>query len=352
MLNSRYSVVQFTDSELPRFEVVRVSPVRRSAGQGVRFLCLCLSCLLLGSCAKVGNPLPPLVLYPETVSDLKVVQVGDHFQIVFSLPPGEIERVEIYRQCGTNPSLTEEAEATARLQRNQLSPYHEEGQFVFEDSPGWNQTCIYGLRFANRQDRRSPFSNFVQTVPFPSAQPPTALRYQVHQNQILVSWDPPTENIDGSQPPQILGYLVNSKHRVSAAEYSDLEFEFGEVQSYRVQSISRDANLLILSPFSDTLRIIPRDEFPPATPQHITAFVLEGKVRIFWNENKEADLKGYFLYSGTDANRLKKSSSSITINRYVDESVVPGQTYYYQLSAVDQVGNEGSRSEPVSVTVQ
>jgi len=323
----------------------------------VSCLCCLLSvvcCLLLplASCAKVGDPLPPLVSYPETVTDLKIVQVGDHFQIVFSLPPGEIERVEIYRQCGSNPSLTEETEATARLQRNQLSPYHEETQFVFEDSPGLDQACIYGLRFANNQNRRSLFSNFVQTIPLPSARPPTALRYQVLQDRIVVNWDPPTENIDGSRPPQIVGYLMNSTHRVSTAEYSDLEFQFGEVQSYRVQSISRDANPLILSPFSNTLKIIPSDEFPPATPHNITAFVLEGKVQIFWNENKEADLKGYFLYSGTDVNHLKRSSSSITINRYVDESVVPGQSYYYQLSAVDQVGNESSKSEPVSVTVQ
>ena len=309
-------------------------------------------CLLLASCAKVGDPLPPLVRHPETVTDLKVVQVGEQVQIVFSLPPEEIERVEIYRQCGISPSLTEETEVRARLQRNQLSLYHQENQFVFEDSPGLDQTCIYGLRFANSQNRRSPFSNFVETNPLPSAQPPTALRYQVHQERIVVSWDSPTENIDGSRPPQILGYLVNSKHRVSATEYSDLEFEFGEVRSYRVQTMSQDTNPLILSPFSDTLRILPRDEFPPATPQNMTAFVLEGKVQIFWDENKEADLKGYFLYSGTDVNRLKKSSSSITITRYVDESVVPGQSYYYQLTAVDQVGNESSKSDPVSVTVQ
>ena len=313
---------------------------------------LCCLLLPLASCAKVGDPLPPLVRHPETVTDMKVVQVGDHFQIVFSLPPGEIERVEIYRQCGSNPSLTEEAEATARLQRDQLSPYHEGNEFVFEDNPGLDQTCIYGLRFANNQNRRSPFSNFVQTTPVPSARPPTALRYQVQQDQIVVNWDPPTENVDGSQPPQIVGYLVNSKHRVSTAEYSDLEFRFGEVQSYRVQTISQDADPLILSPFSHTLRVSPRDEFPPATPQNVSAFVLEGEVQVFWDENKEADLEGYFLYSGTDVNQLKRSSSSITINRYVDESVVPGQSYYYQLTAVDQVGNESSKSEPVSVTVQ
>lgn len=312
----------------------------------------CLCSLLLVSCAKVGDPLPPLVRHPETVTDVEGVQVGERVRLVFSLPPEEIERVEIYRQCGTSPSLTEETEATARLQRDQLSALSVANRFVFEDSPGMDQTCLYGLRFANRQDRLSPFSNFVQTIPFPSARPPTGLRYRVSQDRIVVTWDPPTENIDGSRPPQILGYLVNSRHRVNTAEYADLEFQFGEVQSYRVQSISRDANPLILSPFSNTLRIIPRDDFAPATPQNISVFVLEGKVQILWDENREADLEGYFLYSGTDVNRLERSSSSITINRYVDEDVVPGQTYFYQISAVDQAGNEGSRSAPISVTVQ
>ena len=81
--------------------------------------------------------------------------------------------MEIYRKCGEDLSLTEQAEATARVEGNNLSRYHEEGKYVFEDRPGWSQTCSYGLRFGNRQGRRSPFSNFVETGSIPSAQPPT-----------------------------------------------------------------------------------------------------------------------------------------------------------------------------------
>ena len=260
--------------------------------------------------------------------------------------------MEIYRRCGEDLSLTEEAEPTARLEGNQLSLYHEEGKLVFQDRPGLSQICRYGLRFANRQGRRSPFSNFVQTVAVPPAQPPTHLRYQLHQNQLVVRWDPPTENIDGSRPPRLVGYLVNSEHLVQEPEYSDLEFQFGQMQSYRVQSVSRGEEPLILSHFSDVLRIVPRDEFPPVTPQNITAFARQGQVQILWDQNKEADLEGYFVYRGTDPNHLEKSSSSITINRYVDDSVAPGKTYYYQLSAVDQTGNESPKSEIISITVQ
>ena len=313
---------------------------------------LCFMVLLLGACAKVGDPLPPLVLYPGTVTDLTVAQVGDHFQIVFSLPQQEIEWVEIYRSCGEDLSLTEQAEAMARLEGNKLSRYHEEGKFVFEDHRGWIQACRYGLRFGNQQGRRSPFSNFVETVSIPSAQPPTNLRYQLHQNRLVLGWDPPTENIDGSRPPHLVGYLVNSKHLVSEPEYSDFDFQFGEMQSYRVQSVSRGADPLIVSQFSDTLRTVPRDEFPPAMPQNITAFFLEGQAQVLWDANRETDLDGYFIYSGTDPNRLEKSLASITINKYVDDSVVAGETYYYQLSSVDLTGNESSKSEIVSLTVE
>ena len=260
--------------------------------------------------------------------------------------------MEIYRSCGQDLSLTEQAEAMARLEGNTLSRYDEEGKFVFEDHPGWSQICRYGLRFGTRQGRRSPFSNFVETVSIPSAQPPTNLRYQLHQNRLVLGWDPPTENIDGSRPPQLVGYLVNSEHLVSEPEYSDFDFQFGEMQSYRVQSVSRGADPLIVSQFSDTLRTVPRDEFPPATPQNITAFFLDGQAQVLWDANRETDLDGYFIYSGTDPNRLEKSLASITINKYVDDSVVPGETYYYQLSAVDFTGNESSKSETVSLTVE
>ena len=313
---------------------------------------VCCLGLLLGGCAKVGDPLPPLVLYPGTVTDLTAAQVGDHFQIVFSLPPQEIEWVEIYRRCGEDLSFTEQAEALARVEGNKLSRHLEEGKFFFEDHPGWSQTCRYGLRFGNRQGRRSPFSNFVETVSIPSAQPPTNLRYQLHQDRLVFRWDPPTENIDGSRPPHLVGYLVNSQHLVSEPEYSDFDFQFGEMQTYRVQSVSRGADPLILSQFSDTLRTVPRDAFPPETPQNITAFFLEGEVQVLWNANRETDLDGYFIYSGPDPNRLEKSSASITINKYVDDSVEPGKTYYYQLSAVDRTGNESPKSETISITLE
>ncbi|MDA2933807.1 hypothetical protein MYX82_05635 [Acidobacteria bacterium AH-259-D05] len=317
---------------------------RRSAVCG-----LWLSCLLLSGCAKIGDPLPPLVHPTDTVTDVETVQVEDHFQIVFSLPSHEIRWVEIYRQCGSNPSPPEQS--LVRLEPEELSHYNQGNKFFFEDHPGLSQPCSYWLRFVNRQGLRSPFSNLAQTLPIPPARPPTNLRYQVHQTQIVVKWDAPVANIDGSQPPRLAGYLVNSKHLVRQPEYTETEFQFGQEHSYQVQSVSREADPLILSGYSDTLKFVPRDEFPPGIPQNITILSLEGKVQIFWDANKESDLKGYFVYSGTDPNRLRKSSSSITINRYVDESVTTGKAYYYQLSAMDRAGNESPKSDIVTITV-
>ncbi|MFQ5928190.1 MAG: fibronectin type III domain-containing protein [Acidobacteriota bacterium] len=306
---------------------------------------------MLSACAKVADPLPPVILHPGTVTDLEGIQVGDRFQIVFSLPPEEIRWVEVYRQCGTILTPSEKAEPLARIERNKLLVYREQEKFLFEDRPGLSQTCSYTLRFVNRQGRRSPFSNIVQAARLPPAQPPSNLRREVQQDRIIVRWDPPTENIDGSRPVHLVGYLVNSKHFVSNPEYTDLEFQFGEVQSYQVQSVTHRADPLIFSEFSDTLKVVPRDEFPPSVPQNITALDLEGKVRILWDTNKEADLRGYFVYRGTDPNQLEKSSQLVRINIYQDESVTSGKTYYYQVSAVDKAGNESPKSETVSISI-
>ena len=320
---------------------------QRSAVRG-----LWLTCLLLSGCAKVGDPLPPLIRHPDTVTDIEVIQIGEDLQLVFSLPPQEIRWVEIYRQCGSDPPPPEQSEPLARIKPKQLSHYRQENKFVFEDGAELSQPCSYWLRFVNPQGRRSPFSNRTQTVAIPAARPPTNLVYQVHQTQIVVRWDPPVENIDGSRPLRVVGYLVNSEHLVHQPEYTELEFQFGKERSYQVQSISREADPLILSRFSDTLSFVPKDEFPPLIPENITVLNLGGKVQILWDASQEPDLKGYFVYWGTDPNHLRKSSSLITINSYVDESVIIGQTYYYQLSAIDQVGNESLPSEMVTITVK
>ena len=315
--------------------------------------CLRVTCFLFFAyCAKVGDPLPPLTLQLPTISDLELVQIGNDVRLTFPLPVGQIRRVEVYRECGTLPPVSEQSKPMAVINLDDLLPTSVRGRYLFRDDATFSRRCVYGLRFVGSRGKRSAFSNLVYTKPIYPARPPTHLTYEVFEKQIKISWDPPTENVDGSRPARIVGYLVNSQRFVTSPRLIDDEFQFRMKLSYSVQTVSHRGQPLIVSEASETLTLIPEDEFSPAPPVNLSALNIQGKIQLLWDVNKESDLEGYFIYRGTRSDQMEKSSPLITINVYLDESVIAGQTYYYQVSARDTSGNESSRSSSVSVRVE
>lgn len=310
---------------------------------------LWLLCSLSGGCAKIGDPLPPLIHHPFTTDELQLVQVADRVDLLFAVPPGEIATVEVYRRPSTPVDVGNEVQRIAIIRREDLRK-SSGSRFVFQDRPGSvRQAWYYALRFVNKQGRRSDFSRSVHTEPVAPAQPPSDLTEEVQEDQIIIRWRAPEANIDGSRPPHALGYLVNSEHFVTETEYVDRDFRFNQERTYRLQAVARRLNPLILSEFSDTLTVVPRDVFPPAAPQNVTGLLWEGRIQLLWDANKELDLRGYVVYRGRDPNQIEKSSPLITINRYTDEAISSSDSWYYQVSAVDQLGNESEKSDRVSV---
>ncbi len=124
---------------------------------------LCCSFVFLSACAKVADPRPPLDQQPGTVQDLRVVQMADQVRMIFSLPAGEIQWIEVYRQCERSSSAVGKIELIVRLPCNQLSSGRKQGEFFFEYRPPKpGHSCRYALRFVNGQGRRSELSNFAQ----------------------------------------------------------------------------------------------------------------------------------------------------------------------------------------------
>ena len=315
-------------------------------------LFVCSFALLLG-CAKVGDPLPPVIHHPSIVRHLELVQIAENVQLTFSLPAEEIEEVEIYRQTDTPIRADSGAKPAVRIGVQDLLRDEEAGRFLFRDRPGsGDQTWYYSLRLVNESGRRSDLSKSVHTAPRVAALPPVELTGEVREDRVIVRWRAPEANIDGSRPPNVVGYRVNSDSFVSENEYMDRDFHFGEPQVYTVQTVTRRADPLILSKFSDTLTVVPRDVFPPRTPQNLTTLFWKGKIRILWDANKEADLQGYLVYRGRSRDGLEKSSSLVMINNYTDKDAAPGVTWYYSVTALDESGNESAQSKTVEVSVE
>jgi len=95
------------------------------------------------------------------------------------------------------------------------------------------------------------------------------------------------------------------------------------------------------------------DNLPPAAPQGLSAQIEGNHIRLNWNPNIEADLKGYLVYRGP---RLLQGDPSvdprvltITDPTWLDQNVGDGM-HQWRAVAVDTTGNVSEFSEPVTVT--
>jgi fibronectin type 3 domain-containing protein len=75
-------------------------------------------------------------------------------------------------------------------------------------------------------------------------------------------------------------------------------------------------------------------------------------VTLNWVASASA-VKGYYVYSKTQASGAltKLNSTPIAATTYTDTSVQSGQTYYYDVTAVDSDGVESAASNEVTVTI-
>jgi fibronectin type 3 domain-containing protein len=232
----------------------------------------------------------------------------------------------------------------------------------------------YAVRYVNASGQRAAFSNFLLLEPVGRiAQAPTIIttNKEVSETAITISWQPPTANIDGSTPVNLLGYNVyrveesqdiNSQTPIndaliSGTQYQDRNFKFGQSYRYVVRSVSLGTEGgQVESLNSNSITVAPLDTFAPSAPQGITAAAAPGRLSIFFAANPEPDIAGYNIYRSTDPDLPKDKWNKLnatTLQRttFQDERVESGKRYYYYLTAVDEAGNVSPPSDVVSETV-
>ncbi|MFG3094854.1 fibronectin type III domain-containing protein [Streptomyces sp. NPDC048202] len=96
------------------------------------------------------------------------------------------------------------------------------------------------------------------------------------------------------------------------------------------------------------------DTVKPLAPTGLTAAYDRGtaKATLRWTRNKEMDLAGYRVYRRASGSSWTKVSGSplLTSPSFVDAPPVTGQTFFYELRAVDKAGRESTGSADVSAT--
>ncbi|HCX31594.1 MAG TPA: hypothetical protein DHU55_17760 [Blastocatellia bacterium] len=349
-----------------------------------------LSVFVAADCGKRRPPLPPIERVQQRTELLSGVQRGN--QVILSWPAPQrnasdqsvqsIRRIDVYRLAEKPRAplgLTEE-EFAARSTLIGSVTYDQIKSAVdnltYTDTlelAGEPARLRYAVRYVNAAGQRAAFSNFLLLMPAARiAQAPTMIATgQVSENAITIAWQPPSANIDGSTPVNLLGYNVYRMEEaeressetpinsslVSGTQYVDKNFKFGDNYRYLVRAVSLGTEGdQVESLNSNSISVSPRDVFKPSAPASITVAAAPGRLSLFFPANPEPDIAGYNVYRSTDPNLPKEqwtkmNATLLTRTTFQDEKVESGKRYYYYLTAEDQVGNVSAPAEVVSEVV-
>lgn len=224
------------------------------------------------------------------------------------------------------------------------------------------QTYLYSVKAYN-SDQESDFSLaamitfvIIDTMP-PFA--PTFLNAVPDTTTVFLTWQANSEtdlagyNIYRKAEDEPLFYKINGSLIITNS-YTDSLLASNKTYQYKVTAADTSSNESEPSNILSVKTLAASDITAPAAPTGLTASGSEYQVNLSWDANSEADLHHYNLYRSTKAPDGIETSyyrySNILTNSYLDEDVSNGTTYYYQVTAVDNSGNESTKSAEMSAT--
>ncbi len=344
--------------------------------------------VFIGACGKRRPPLPPIERVQQRTELLSGAQRGN--QVILSWPAPirnapdssvqSIRRIDVYRlaQRPTAPLPLTEEEFSAKstligsVTYDQIKNAGDTLTYVDTlELAGQPTRLRYAITYVNASDQRAAFSNFLLIEPAARiAQPPSLVATDKENTEegVVLTWQPPAANIDGSTPVNLLGYNVYrvdeaqtdvgqtplNSPLVSGTQYVDKSAQFGGKYRYVVRSVSLGTEgAQVESLNSNSLTVSRVDLFPPSAPSSLSIVAGIGRISIFFQTNPEPDIAGYHIYRSTDPDLpkdkwTKLNTELLTRTTYQDERVEAGKRYYFYVTAVDQAGNLSPPSEVVS----
>ena len=329
-------------------------------------------------CGKKGNILPPLVRFPQTAENVRVVQKADQIILTWQNPTAYedgstlsvIEKIEIWvlerkaaEEAETAEILVEEYEQTAELLATITEDQIQKSMIYSYDLSGkdyLSKKYTFSLRVKDKK-RYSPFSVLVSLKPMILPLPPTEVVAAVFPDRIEITWNPPLENRDQSSPSNVKGYNIyrsegeTEPQHLNAGltegeKYEDRNFVFGQTYRYFVRASATDTSPYFESEDSEGMEILTKDTFAPEPPKGLISVAGQTVLAISWDANAEDDLDGYRVW------RREEGATEFTLltpdpikeSAYNDRAVEKGKMYAYAVTALDKDGNESQKSKTIS----
>jgi hypothetical protein len=356
-------------------------------------LSILVACLLVGigltGCGTPGAPQLPSLQLARPVDDLTASRKGNKVQLDWTLPRKNTDRTlvknipqsMVCRHDGT--ALMSGCTTVATVQNPKLEQKNKSEQpaavhmkFVDtlpaqlgEQNPAG--FVRYAVEILNSRERGAGLSNQVLIPVAPTIVPPEQLALKVEADGVLLSW----VGANVSAPPTGLTYRYRVMRSPSGANayialadinpetdgfYLDKTFGWETKYDYRITSVtlvhSQNINMAVEGDDSKPAEVFTRDIYPPGQPTGLQAvFSSVGQkpfVDLSWAPNMESDLAGYNIFrriAGDEPVKLNKQL--VPVPSFRDDSVVPGRTYLYSVSAVDARNNESPRSTETTESV-
>jgi fibronectin type 3 domain-containing protein len=343
-------------------------PCRRCALVYLALICL----VLAASCGRKTDPLTPPSPRPEAVKDVRAVERDAVAFLSWSIPtknvegkdmnPSEIFGFRVFRAEIGREGKRARYRLVAEINLSKPAPAEVRSGRVYWSDPNLRYGHVYGyrIRAMGMRGGMSQPSEEVRVAPLLSLAAPKTLNAVGGDSNNQLSWDPVNTRSDGSTYEGFVGYNVYrgtekgwydetplNKEPLRTNTYKDTAVVNKKTYYYMVRAVDSPVRPWKESLDSPEASAMPRDLTPPKRPAGLTVVPGVGRIFLTWNENRERDLAGYFVYRSTKSRKEFERLTDKPINRttFSDDTVAPRILYYYAVTAVDDSGNESPMSK-------
>jgi hypothetical protein len=356
--------------------------------------------LCLSGCASIGPPEAPSLELPKPPTDLHAARKGNKVTLTWTIPARTTDRQSVrylgtteicrgvaqgLKQCGTPVG---EVKPPPDFEKARKSSGKKLTASFIDTLPSAMEQehpkgfASYAVEVLNTAGRAAGLSNQVRVALVPTVPPFGDFAARITATGVLISWRCP-ETAEGQRGIKYLFRVYRrlesssnwikvedvdatrcaegAGEREKATSFLDQTFEWEKTYAYRATVVSvveaRGTSAVeVEGEDSAELKVFAHDVFPPAVPTGLQA-VFSGPgqqafIDLIWTLVSDADLEGYNVYRHeAGAAPIKLNSETVNTPAFRDAQVMPGKTYFYSVSAVDQRGNESGRSEEASESV-
>jgi hypothetical protein len=311
-----------------------------------RLLIFGFTCLFvfLVSCGKESPPLPPFIRIPEPVRDLAVHQSGSDLILTWTNPAknidgsGAADLAQVQIRSGNSIVARVNVNGSAQTQSHSLpADLATPGQRTFT------------VQVETTRGKVSQISNPASVTPVEVPGKVTDLRAVVDQRRVTLYWERPQEHPELADVYVVMrSEPVDEPHVTSETRYEDNRFEAGKRFSYQVTAMRRVQAETVPGLGAQALDVIVEDKVPPQVPSGLDLVPSDTGAFLTWTANSETDLAGYRVFRAETANGdFREITSRVnSTNAFFDPGYRAG--LYYAVSALDEFGNESSKSMPFS----